>query len=72
MPRLGIDRATKSTGAGADARNFENTGAAGRGRAEIGFFFIAEAGIKNFEMAGAEPGFEKIGNAEAGPGLEVI
>ena len=30
MPRLGIDRATKSTGAGADARNFENTGAAGR------------------------------------------
>ena len=29
---------------------------------------------KNFEMigAGAEPGLEKIGNAEAGPGLEVI
>ena len=71
----------------------------GRVRAEIGIFFIAEAGagpglqfcllpgpgsfffhfrgrgwagIKNFEMTGAEPGFEKLGNVEAGPGLEVI
>ena len=58
----------------------------GRGRAGITILFIAGlgsffhfrgrgwAGIKNFEMtgAGAEPGLEKIGNAEAGPGLEVI
>ena len=48
MPRLGIDRATKSTGAGADARNFENTGAAGRGRAEIGFFFYCRGRDQKF------------------------
>ena len=59
MPRLGIDRATKSTGAGADARNFENTGAAGRGRAEIGFFLLPRPGSKILKWPGPSRDLKK-------------